>query len=86
MYFTDLKGAKHADSITVPLRRWLAAIHPNFTQFSGIYFGLAVTQTHSSSTALISKQSCVMFTELDTNTDTKKTGKLSTVQKSEQVR
>ena len=65
----------HAGSITIPLQRWPAAIPPNFMQFSGTYFGLAVTQMHLFGAGLIGKQNCLMFIELDTNTD-KKTGKL----------
>ena len=75
MCLTDLKGANHTGSITVPLRRQPAVISPNFIQFSGTYFGLAVTQMHSFGAGLIGKQNCVMFTKLDTNTD-KRTGKL----------
>ena len=75
MCLTDLKGANHTGSITVPLRRQPAVISPNFMQFSRTYFGLAVTEMHSCGAGIIGKQNCVMFTELDTNTD-RKTGKL----------
>ena len=71
----DLKGANHASSMTVPLQRRPAAIPPTFMQFSGINFGLAVTQMHSFGAGLIGKQNCPMFTKLGTNTH-KKTGKL----------
>ena len=68
---TDLKGTNHTGSTVIPLQRWPAAILPNFMQFSGIYFGLAVTRAHSFGAGLISKQNCVIFKELDTNTDKK---------------
>ena len=68
MCLTDLKGVNHTSSITVPLRRWPAAIPPNFILFPDTYFGLAVTQMHSFGAGLIGKQNCVMFTELDKNT------------------
>ena len=75
MYLTDLKGANHSGSVTVSLWRRPAVIAPNFMQFSGTYFGSALIQMHSCGAGLIGKQNCVMFTELDTNTN-KKTGKL----------
>ena len=74
MCLTDLKGANHTSSITVLLRRWPAMIPPNFMQFSSTYFGLAMAQMHSFGAGLIGTQSCVMFTELDTNTDKTKRG------------
>ena len=75
MFLTELKGANHTGSITVLLQRQSAVIPTDFMQFSGTYFGLAVTQMHLFSAGLIGKQNCVMFTKLDTNTD-KRTGKL----------
>ena len=72
---TDLQGANHTGSITVPLQRWPAKMPPNFMQFLSIYFGLAVAKMHSFGAGLIGKQNCVMFTELDTYVD-KKTEKL----------
>ena len=72
---TDLQGANHTGSITIPLRRWPAAIPPSFMQFSSTYFGFALTQMHSFGAGSIGKQNCVMFKELGANTD-KKMGKL----------
>ena len=57
---TDLMGASYTDSNTVPLWRQTAAIPPNFMQFSGTIFGLAVTQMHSFGAELTGKQNCAV--------------------------
>ena len=70
---TDLTGANSTGSAAVPanppLRRWPAAIHPNFMQFSKTYFWVVVTQTHLVGADLIGKQNCAMLKELDTKAD-----------------
>ena len=65
----DIKRADPSGSITIPLQRQPGVIHPNFMQFSGTYFWLAVTRMHSFSAGLIGKQNCAMFTELDSKAD-----------------
>ena len=60
MCLTDLKGANHTGSITVPLRRRPAVIPNIFYAIFQYLFGLAVTQMHSFGAELTGKQNCAV--------------------------